>query len=125
VAGTLSRFHLWGEDPANRLSEGAFRRAVKWDGRWRGYELRWSGGPDSPRLTVSVPGVRRAAGVDAAIAEVRRICGLAVDLPAFYSAAAADPVLGALGRRFYGLRPTLSPGPFEMLVGSVCAQQSA
>jgi DNA-3-methyladenine glycosylase II len=123
VAGTLSRFHLWGEDPANRFSEGAFRRAVKWDGRWRGYELRWSGGPDSPRLTVSVPGVRRAAGVDAAIAEVRRICGLAVDLPAFYSAAAADPVMGALGRRFYGLRPTLSPGPFEMLVGSVCAQQ--
>ena len=60
VAGTLSRFHLWGEDPANRFADGVFRRAVKWDGLWRGYELRWSGGPDSPRLRVSVPGVRRA-----------------------------------------------------------------
>lgn len=24
VAGTLSRFHLWGEDPANRLSGGVW-----------------------------------------------------------------------------------------------------
>ncbi|MGH7415816.1 MAG: DNA-3-methyladenine glycosylase family protein [Candidatus Rokuibacteriota bacterium] len=123
VAGTLSRFHLWGEDPANRLSDGVFRRAVKWDGRWCGYELRWSGGPDFPRLRVSVPGVRRTAAVDAAVAEVQRICGLDVDLPSFYGAAAEDPVLGGLAPLLYGLRPTLSPGPFEMLVGSVCAQQ--
>jgi hypothetical protein len=36
VAGTLSRFHLWGEDPANRFAGGVLRRAVKWNGRWRG-----------------------------------------------------------------------------------------
>lgn len=123
VAGTLSRFHLWGEDPANRFADGVFRRAVKWDGRWRGYELRWSGGPDSPRLRVSVPGMRRAGVVDAAVAEVRRICGLDLDLPSFYEMAAGDAVLSGLATRLYGLRPTLSPGPFEMLVGSVCAQQ--
>jgi DNA-3-methyladenine glycosylase II len=123
VAGTLSRFHLWGEDPANQLEDGVFRRAVKSAGRWHAYELRWRGGPDSPRLTVSVPAAKRAAAVDAAVAEVRRICGLDVDLPSFYSAVAGDPVLGALGPRLYGLRPTLSPAPFEMLVGSVCAQQ--
>ena len=46
VARTLSRFHLWGEDPANRLSDGVFRRAVRVDGGWRGYELTWTGGPD-------------------------------------------------------------------------------
>ncbi|HKW92400.1 MAG TPA: hypothetical protein VJX92_10910 [Methylomirabilota bacterium] len=123
VPGTLARFHLWGEDPANRLSDGVFRRAVTWDGRSRGYELRWSGSVDSARLTVSVPGVRRAAGVDAAIADVRRICGLDLDLAAFYTAAAGDPVLGGLAPQLYGLRPTLTPAPFEMLVGSVCAQQ--
>lgn len=33
VARTRSRFQLWGEDPANRLSDGVFRRAIKWDGR--------------------------------------------------------------------------------------------
>jgi DNA-3-methyladenine glycosylase II len=123
VAGTLSRFHLWGEDPVNRFADGVFRRAVKWDGRWRGYALRFQGGPDSPRLSVTVPGARRAGAVDAAVADVRRICGLDLDLPAFYEAAAGDAVLSGLASRLYGLRPTLSPGPFEMLVGSVCAQQ--
>jgi DNA-3-methyladenine glycosylase II len=123
MGATLSRFHLWGEDPANRLSDGVFRRAIKWGGRWRGYELRWQGGPDAARLTVSVPGARRAAVVDAAVAEVRHVCGLDLDLPAFYRAAARDPILGGLAAQLHGLRPTLSPGPFEMLVGSVCAQQ--
>lgn len=123
VAGTLSRFHLWGEDPANRFADGVFRRAVKWEGRWRAYELRSRGRPDSPRLNVSVPGVRRAGAVDAAVAEVRRICGLDLDLPSFYAAAAGDAVLSGLVSRLYGLRPTLSPGPFEMRVGSICAQQ--
>jgi DNA-3-methyladenine glycosylase II len=123
VAGTLSRFHLWGEDPVNRFSEGVFRRAVKWEGQWRSYELRSQGGPDSPRLTVSVPGMRRAAGIDAAVTEVRRVCGLDVDVPAFYAAAAEDRVLAGLATELYGLRPTLAPAPFEMLVGSICAQQ--
>jgi len=123
VAGTLSRFHLWGEDPVNRFADGVFRRVVKWDGRWRGYELRSRGGPDSPRLSVSVPGARRAGAVDAAMADVRRICGLDLDLPAFYAMAAGDVILSGLATRLYGLRPTLSPGPFEMLVGSICAQQ--
>jgi DNA-3-methyladenine glycosylase II len=123
VAATLSRFHLWGEDPVNRLSDGVFRRAFKWSGRWRGYELRWSGDPDAARLTVSVPGARRAAVVDGAVAEVRHVCGLHLDLASFRSAAAGDPILGGLAARLHGLRPTLAPNPFEMLVSSVCAQQ--
>jgi DNA-3-methyladenine glycosylase II len=123
VAATLSRFHLWGEDPVNRLSDGVFRRAFKWGGRWRGYELRWSGDPDAARLTVSVPGARRAAVVDGAVAEVRHVCGLHLDLASFRKAVAGDPILGGLATRLHGLRPTLAPNPFEMLVSSVCAQQ--
>jgi DNA-3-methyladenine glycosylase II len=123
VAATLSRFRLWGEDPVNRLSDGVFRRAFKWGGRWRGYELRWSGDPDAARLTVSVPGARRAAVVDGAIAEVRHVCGLDLDLASFRDVAAGDPVLSGLATRLHGLRPTLSPSPFEMLVSAVCAQQ--
>ena len=61
--------------------------------------------------------------MDAALAQVRWICGLDLDLAAFYQAARRDPVLGALVPRLYGLRPTLMPQPFEMLVGAVCAQQ--
>ncbi|HEX7787717.1 MAG TPA: hypothetical protein VF653_15980 [Methylomirabilota bacterium] len=96
---------------------------MKWEGRWRGYELRWTADPEAPRLTVSVPGARGAALVDAAVAEVRHLCGLDLDLAGFYAAAAGDAVLEGLTVAYRGLRPTLSPGPFEMLVGSVCAQQ--
>ena len=123
MAGTLARFHLWGEDPANTLSDGMFRRAIKVAGQWRGYQLTWAGDPDEVQLRVSVPGARSARLVDAAVAEVRHICGLDLDLPSFYRVAAADPVLARLVPRLYGLRPTLSPLAFEMLVGSVCAQQ--
>src|SRR3972149_6637226 len=123
VSRTLARFRLWGEDPASLLADGVFRRAVRVDGRWHGYELRWAGGPDDARLTVPVPGTRRTRVMDAALAQVRRICGLDLDLAAFYQAARREPVLGALVPRLYGLRPTLMPQPFEMLVGAVCAQQ--
>jgi DNA-3-methyladenine glycosylase II len=123
VPRTLQRFHLFGEDPANRLSPGVFRRAVKVGGRWRGYEVRWRGSVDGVRLVVSTPGGRSAYVLEAAAAEVARICGIGLDLSGFYRVAAEDPVLGSLVPRLRGLRPTLAPQPFEMLVGSVCAQQ--
>jgi DNA-3-methyladenine glycosylase II len=123
VPRTLERFRRWGEDPANRLADRVFRRAVKCDGRWRGYELQWAGGVDAARLTVTVPGARSARVVDRALGEVRGILGLDLDLAGFYRAAAADPIVGPLTERLYGLRPTLAPEPFEMLVGAVCAQQ--
>src|SRR2546426_11618165 len=87
VARTLSRYRLWGEDPANRLSDGVFRRAVRVDGRWRAYELTWRGGPDETRLRVSVPGTRGARVMDAALAEARHICGLDLGVTSFYHAA--------------------------------------
>jgi DNA-3-methyladenine glycosylase II len=123
VAQTLARFRTWGEDPVNQVSDGTFRRAVAVDGRWHGYELHWTGGAEAVRLEVSLPGTRRARVLDAALAEVRHICGLDFDVASFYRAARRDPVLASLVPRLYGLRPTLAPRPFEMLVGSVCAQQ--
>lgn len=123
VSRTLARYHLWGEDPTNRLADGVFRRAVRVDGRWCGYELTWTGVPDEVRLRVAVPGSRNARVVDAALGEARHICGADLDMAAFYRRAADDPVLGGLVVRHYGLRPTLSPQPFEMLVGAICAQQ--
>src|SRR2546423_7809660 len=96
VPRTLAGFPLWGEDPRNRLSTGAFHRALRVDGRCHGYTLTWAGTPDQVRLEISVPGSRSARVMDAAVAEVRRICGLDLDLPAFYRAAVADPVLASL-----------------------------
>jgi len=123
VPRTLARFRLWGEDPASVLGDGVFRRAVRVDGRACGYELRWAGGPDDTRLMIRVPGPRSARVLEAALEEVRGICGLDLDVAGFYEAARRDAVLGGLVPRLHGLRPTLMPRPLEMLVGSVCAQQ--
>jgi 3-methyladenine DNA glycosylase/8-oxoguanine DNA glycosylase len=123
LARTLSRFQRWGEDPVNRLSDGVFRRAVRVGARWHGYELRWTGGAADTRVIVAVPGARSPRVLAAAVAEARRICGADLDLEAFYRAAKEDPVLGELAPRLHGLRPTLMPEPFEMLVGAICAQQ--
>ena len=120
---TFSRFQTWGDDPVNRLADGVLRRAVRVGTRWHGYELRWTGGPDDARVRVAVPGGRSPRVLAAAMAEARRICGVDLDLDAFYRAAKADPVLADLATRLHGLRPTLMPEPFEMLVGAICAQQ--
>ena len=58
--------------------------------------------------------------------QAARLLGEGWDLDGFYAAAAADPVLGPLVGRtgaYWGLRPTLLPDPFEMLVGAISAQQ--
>lgn len=123
VAATLARYRIWGEDPANRLDDGVFRRVLRLDGRLLPYEVRWQGGVDDARLLVSIPGARGPGTAAAVTHEVRQIFGLDFDLPGFYRMAKADPALAPLLEPLYGLRPTLAPHPFEMLVGSIIAQQ--
>jgi hypothetical protein len=105
VASTLSRYRRWGEDPVNRLEDGRFRRALQVDGRWHGYDLTWTDDADRTQLTIAVPGTRSRRVVDAAVAEARHVLGLDLDMPSFYRAAAADPVLTGLIPRLRGLRP--------------------
>jgi 3-methyladenine DNA glycosylase/8-oxoguanine DNA glycosylase len=121
--GTLARFRVWGDDPANRLGDGVFRRVLRHEGRLWPWEARWSGTVADARIEVTVPGARSGAIGEAARAEAERIFGLAFDLPAFYRFAKSDPVLAALVEPLYGLRPSLAPNGLEMIVGSICAQQ--
>ena len=123
AAATLARYHLWGEDPVNRLDGDVFRRVLRVDGRLLPYEVRWSGGVDDVRLAVTVPDATGAAVERAVTTEVRRIFGLDFDLGGFYRMAKADRALAPLVERLHGLRPTLAPTPLEMLVGSITAQQ--
>jgi DNA-3-methyladenine glycosylase II len=120
--GTLARYHLWGEDPTNRIAGDVFRRVLRHGGRLVPYEVRWSGPVDDVRITIQAPGQDAAVGA-AIVAEVRRLLGLDLDLISFYRMAKGDPALAALIEPLYGLRPTLAPTPFEMLVGSITAQQ--
>ena len=123
VAATLARYRLWGEDPANRVDDGLFRRVLRHEGALVPYEVRWSGAVEEVRLAIAVPGVRSAAVAALAAAEVRRVFGLDFDLPGFYRMAKADPALAPLVEPLYGMRPTLAPTALEMLVGSITAQQ--
>ena len=83
VAQTLARYRLWGEDPANRLEDGRFRRAVRVDRRWHGYDLTWTEGAAGPQLQVSVPGSRSMRVVDVAVADAGHVLGLDLDLASY------------------------------------------
>jgi DNA-3-methyladenine glycosylase II len=123
AGGTLARYHLWGDDPANRVEGNVFRRVLKADGRLLPYEVHCFGPVDDAHLEVNVPGARGGSVEAAARSEVRRIFGLDFDLPGFYRLAKGDTALVTLVEPLYGLRPTLAPTPLEMLVGSISAQQ--
>ncbi len=120
---TLARYHLWGEDPATPVSANSLCRVLRSGDRLYPYAVTWQGGPDDTRLEVAVPGADGAAVLSAVRREVEQIFGLGADLPGFYAMAKSDPGLRDLVEPLYGLRPSLSPSPLEMLVGSVCAQQ--
>src|ERR1051325_2442386 len=104
---TLARYRIWGEDPANRVTDDAFRRVLRIDGRLVPYEVRWKGSVDERVLVIDVPAERASHVRDAVTAEVRRVFGLDFDLPGFYRMAKGDAALATLIGPLYGLRPTL------------------
>src|SRR3989338_10311825 len=84
AAATLARYHLWGDDPANRVTGDVFRRVLRLDARLVPYEVRCRGPVDDARLAVRVPGARGARGADAGAAEGRRGFGLALRPPRLF-----------------------------------------
>src|SRR3989442_1650622 len=61
AGATLARYHLWGEDPANRLADGALLRVLRRHGRLVPYEVRPTGSVDDARLMVRIARARDAA----------------------------------------------------------------
>jgi DNA-3-methyladenine glycosylase II len=123
VPATLARYRLWGEDPASRLVGDRFLRVCRCEGRLWPFAVRWTGPVEAVRLEVEIPGARAARVGEAVARDVRRLLGLDFDLPGFYRMAKADRALGALIEPLYGMRPSLTPGGLEMLVGAITAQQ--
>ena len=105
---TTERFRAFGPDRANLWHDGGLHRVVG------GRELRIE----------AAPGGVEVEPLDAETEPVvRALLGLAFDLGAFSAWAAGDDVLAGLVSRLAGFRPTLTPDPFEMLVGAIVAQQ--
>ncbi len=123
---TLARYGRWGLDPSSPYRDGTLHRVARVGDRLVPFRLTVAGPPARPRATLAfaepnTPAVRTALRQEAAL-----LLGERWDLPGFYAAAAADPVLAPLvcpSSGLFGLRPTLVPDPFEMLVGAISAQQ--
>ena len=120
---TLERYARWGVDPANVHADGAFFRVARVGGTPVPYRLEASRASRRPLIRVAFAGPDAPATRAALRREVSRLCGLGLDLGGFYRFAAGDPLLAALVPRLHGLRPTIVPDPFEMLVSAITAQQ--
>jgi 3-methyladenine DNA glycosylase/8-oxoguanine DNA glycosylase len=105
---STERFRAFGPDLANLWHDGALHRVVA------GHEVR---------IVAAAGGVDVDPGGAGNVAVVAKLLGAEFDLAPFYAWAAADPVLGPITVRFAGLRPPMTPDPFESLVTSITAQQ--
>jgi DNA-3-methyladenine glycosylase II len=86
--------------------------------------VRQDGVTEVPRLSVGLSG-RDLDDSTVLLARdgLDRLLGLTVDLSAFATMAAQDPLLGPLAERMRGLRPPRFPTVFEALVNGVACQQ--
>jgi DNA-3-methyladenine glycosylase II len=105
---TTERFRAFGVDRASLWHEGGLHRVVG------GREVRIE----------AAPGGAEVEPLDAETEPVvGAVLGLPFDLDPFYAWAADDELLAVLVPRLAGFRPSLSPDPFEMLVGAITSQQ--
>jgi DNA-3-methyladenine glycosylase II len=102
------RFRDFGSDGATVWHEGGLHRVVA------GREVR---------IEAAAGGVRVQPDGDEIAAAVGGLLGLPFELEPFHDWAAPDPVLGSLSRSLAGLRPPLTPQPFEALVVAITTQQ--
>lgn len=122
------------------LTAWALRRRVRnevdaWDGStYRrvlvlGHEpvevaVTQQGGAESPALEVTWESVGMVSDMGAGVrAALERMLSLELDIDAFYTLAAGDPVLAPLAGRFRGVRPPRFASVFECLVNAVAMQQ--
>jgi 3-methyladenine DNA glycosylase/8-oxoguanine DNA glycosylase len=106
---STERFRAFGPDVANLWHEGGLHRVVG------GREVRIEAAPGGVRVSPHSRAIERA---------VRTLLGEPFDLDAFYRwSRRTDPALRRVVKGLAGFRPPLSPDPFEMLVGSISAQQ--
>ncbi|MFB3891828.1 MAG: DNA-3-methyladenine glycosylase [Phycisphaerae bacterium] len=79
---------------------------------------------ESPRLLVEVSAAAAVPQAKKRVAAVLdKMLGISLDLADFYRFAAGRPRLGALARRFRGVKPPRFPGVWEALVNAISCQQ--
>jgi DNA-3-methyladenine glycosylase II len=123
-------------EPLDMVVDGAWRRAVRLNGRAVLFEAVPGGTLDAPSLTVRVlteeplPLQRRGAGegvrsdaLPLVADAVTHWWRLDQDPSELAAIGARDPILGKLLARLHGARSPLMPSPFECLVWAILGQQ--
>lgn len=112
------------ENRVDRWDGTTYRRVIRVRGRVAELRVLQSQFRNTPRLEVTVSGVRLSGAVKA---EVRmlltRMLGLQIDLKSFYRMAARDAKLRDLSERYRGLKPVQFPTVFEALGNAFACQQ--
>ena len=108
----------------DRWDTSTYRRVVRVDGGPVALSVTQVGALDEPRLSVVLTGRPIDRSVERLVrSALDRLFGLTVDLSAFATKAAQDPLLGPLAGRMRGLKPPRFPTVFEALVNGVACQQ--
>ena len=115
-AGCVRRFSRYGGDPVNRVEDGALLRVIRVDGRPAVY--RAAPAPGGMTMTIARPGDEPAVRAD-----VTHRFAFALDPGPVGLLARRDPGFAPHWAAHRGLRPPLTPDPFEQIVTSITAQQ--
>jgi DNA-3-methyladenine glycosylase II len=111
-------------NPVDRWESSVYRRLFIVGGWPLEVAVEQTTPADAPKLVVSVTGPGVEPDAQQAVADLLRIVlGLDVDLTSFYRQAALDEHLMPLVRRFFGLKPPITPSVFETLVSAIACQQ--
>ncbi|NGQ96676.1 DNA-3-methyladenine glycosylase 2 [Brevibacillus sp. SYP-B805] len=102
---------------------GRLRRALRVDGKPVVVTLQFSGGTETPGLTVFTDGGLTAGQQEELVRTVRHMTCADVDLGPLYELMAADQHLRLLADSFRGLRFLLTPDLFQAMVETIIAQQ--
>jgi len=108
----------------DRWDASRYRRVVSVDGGPVALSVTQEGAPGAPRLAVVLAGRPIDPRTEQlARSALDRLLGPSVDLSAFATMAAQDPLLGPLAARMRGLKPPRFPTVFEALVNGIACQQ--
>ena len=114
-----------GDDRMQKYEAGAYRQALRLDGKLVLLTLRSMGTVDEPEIIANVASDSDLSEADARRAEeiISTVFNLQLDLDRFYQSVAHDKTMARITQRLRGLKSPSTPTVFESLIDSIIEQQ--
>lgn len=113
-ASSTARFTRWGDDLANRVTDGAFLRVTPNGVAYRASQK----GEGSIHVETIAP-----EDEPDALADLQWRLAESIDRQPLYDLAGRDEIVGGLVAKYPGTRPPLQVDPFQSLITAITAQQ--